>query len=104
VDAVSEAVVDSTDIETVFRAQYARLIARVIRDPGRAEELAVDGLTYDELAARYGGLGSLPMTLRCLPKEAVRPLSANPNYTDAVFGSIGIRLLFSASHASKLCS
>jgi RNA polymerase sigma-70 factor (ECF subfamily) len=33
------------DIETVFRAQYgriARVIARVVRDPARAEELAVE--------------------------------------------------------------
>src|SRR5581483_10815552 len=33
------------DLETVFRAQYeriARIIAGVIRDPARAEELAVD--------------------------------------------------------------
>ena len=33
------------DIETIFHAQYeriARVIARVLRDPGRAEELAVE--------------------------------------------------------------
>jgi RNA polymerase sigma-70 factor (ECF subfamily) len=51
VDAVSEAAVEPKpngagfDIETVFRAQYqriARLIAGVIRDPARAEELAVE--------------------------------------------------------------
>ena len=33
------------DIETIFRAQYeriARVIARVLRDPARAEELAVE--------------------------------------------------------------
>src|SRR6185503_17862186 len=33
------------DIETIFRAQYeriARIIARVIEDPARAEELAVE--------------------------------------------------------------
>ena len=48
-DAVSEAAVEAkpkgTDIETIFRAQYqriARLIAGVIRDPARAEELAVE--------------------------------------------------------------
>ena len=37
--------VDPVDIETVFRAQYdrvARVIARVLRDPARAEELAVE--------------------------------------------------------------
>jgi RNA polymerase sigma-70 factor (ECF subfamily) len=42
---VSEAVIDGADIETIFRAQYrriARLIAGVIRDPARAEELAVE--------------------------------------------------------------
>jgi RNA polymerase sigma-70 factor, ECF subfamily len=34
-----------TDLESIFHAQYeriARVIARVIRDPARAEELAVD--------------------------------------------------------------
>ncbi len=50
-DAVSEAAVEPKpnealfDIETIFRAQYqrvARLIAGVIRDPARAEELAVE--------------------------------------------------------------
>jgi DNA-directed RNA polymerase specialized sigma24 family protein len=33
------------DLETIFRAQYeriARVIARMVRDPARAEELAVD--------------------------------------------------------------
>jgi RNA polymerase sigma-70 factor (ECF subfamily) len=48
---VSEAAVETNpngalfDIETIFRAQYqriARLIAGVIRDPARAEELAVE--------------------------------------------------------------
>jgi RNA polymerase sigma-70 factor (ECF subfamily) len=48
---VSEAAVETKpneaglDIETIFRAQYqriARLIAGVIRDPARAEELAVE--------------------------------------------------------------
>jgi RNA polymerase sigma-70 factor (ECF subfamily) len=37
--------VDAVDVETVFRAQYervARVIARVLRDPARAEELAVE--------------------------------------------------------------
>src|SRR5689334_7562877 len=36
---------DRVDIETIFHAQYeriARVIARVLRDPGRAEELAVE--------------------------------------------------------------
>jgi RNA polymerase sigma-70 factor (ECF subfamily) len=51
VDAPSEAVAESKDqeihfdIETIFRAQYeriARVIARVARDPARAEELAVE--------------------------------------------------------------
>lgn len=51
-DALSEAAVGmksgeapALDIETIFRAQYeriARIIARVIRDPARAEELAVE--------------------------------------------------------------
>ena len=57
VDAPVEAIVDVTfnegrlanetrfDLETIFHAQYkriARVIARVIRDPARAEELAVE--------------------------------------------------------------
>ena len=50
-DALSEAVVGTepndawSDVERVFRAHYARLarvIAKVIRDPARAEELAVE--------------------------------------------------------------
>jgi RNA polymerase sigma-70 factor (ECF subfamily) len=51
VDASREAVVEMRsdqgrlDIETIFQAQYeriARVIARVLRDPARAEELAVE--------------------------------------------------------------
>jgi len=51
VDASHQAVaeigpnVDQADIETIFHAHYeriARVIARVLRDPSRAEELAVD--------------------------------------------------------------
>jgi RNA polymerase sigma-70 factor (ECF subfamily) len=51
VDAPSEAGAESRnqeiqfDIEAIFRAQYeriARVIARVVRDPARAEELAVE--------------------------------------------------------------
>jgi|GEM_PF-967718 len=51
VDASREAVVEikpevgRVDIETIFHAQYeqiARVIARVLRDPARAEELAVE--------------------------------------------------------------
>jgi RNA polymerase sigma-70 factor, ECF subfamily len=51
VNASSEAAVETSvgespfDIETVFLAQYdrvARVIARVVRDPARAEELAVE--------------------------------------------------------------
>jgi RNA polymerase sigma factor (sigma-70 family) len=51
VDASREAVVEMNsdqgrlDIETIFLAQYeriARVIARVLRDPARAEELAVE--------------------------------------------------------------
>jgi RNA polymerase sigma-70 factor (ECF subfamily) len=48
-DALSQAVVEvkpnQNGIEAIFHAQYARMarvIARVIRDPARAEELAVD--------------------------------------------------------------
>jgi RNA polymerase sigma-70 factor (ECF subfamily) len=51
VDALSEAVVETgsgdtwPEIERIFRAHYARLarvIAKLIRDPARAEELAVE--------------------------------------------------------------
>ena len=51
VDAPSEAGAESKDqhiqfdIETIFRAQYervARVIAKVVRDPARAEEIAVE--------------------------------------------------------------
>jgi len=51
VDALSEAVVGTepndawSDVERVFRTHYARLarvIAKLIRDPARAEELAVE--------------------------------------------------------------
>jgi RNA polymerase sigma-70 factor (ECF subfamily) len=49
VDAKSEPMADIAavgfDFETVFHAQYSRIakvIARVVRDPGRAEELAVE--------------------------------------------------------------
>jgi len=51
VDASREAVVEINsdqgllDIETIFQAEYqkvARVIARVLRDPARAEELAVE--------------------------------------------------------------
>lgn len=51
VNASSEAVIEATsqdapvDIESLFRAQFdriARIIARVVRDPARAEELAVE--------------------------------------------------------------
>jgi RNA polymerase sigma-70 factor (ECF subfamily) len=53
----------SSDLETVFRAQYqriARVIAGVIRDPARAEELAVDVfLKWDRCSAAHGeGSGS----------------------------------------------
>ena len=50
-DALSEAIVGTepndawSDVERIFRAHYARLarvIAKVIRDPARAEELAVE--------------------------------------------------------------
>lgn len=46
-EAVAEAQADDApfDLEAVFRAQYeriARVIARVVRDPARAEELAVE--------------------------------------------------------------
>jgi DNA-directed RNA polymerase specialized sigma24 family protein len=51
VDAANEGVVEMSfndaelDLETLFHAQYeriARVIAGVIRDPARAEELAVE--------------------------------------------------------------
>jgi RNA polymerase sigma-70 factor (ECF subfamily) len=48
VDALSEAIVEMEpsdgwlDIERIFRTHYARLARVVIRDPARAEELAVE--------------------------------------------------------------
>jgi len=51
VNASSEAVIEATpqaaslDLEALFRAQFdriARIVARVVRDPARAEELAVE--------------------------------------------------------------
>jgi DNA-directed RNA polymerase specialized sigma24 family protein len=51
VDALSEAIVGTEpndawpEVERIFRTHYARLarvIAKVIRDPARAEELAVE--------------------------------------------------------------
>lgn len=47
-EAVAELPADESpvfDLEVIFRSQYeriARIIARVVRDPGRAEELAVE--------------------------------------------------------------
>jgi len=67
VDASREAVVEMNsgearpDIETVFRAQYeriARVIARVLRDPARAEELAVEVFLKWSRTARAHGENS----------------------------------------------
>lgn len=47
-----------SELEVVFRAEYrriARVIARVTRDPGRAEELAVDVLLKWERTPRAHG-------------------------------------------------
>src|SRR3954469_10779757 len=49
----------SFDLETVFLAHYepiARAIARIVKDPGRAEELAVE--TFLKLHRNSGALGS----------------------------------------------
>ena len=51
------------DFETAFHAHYpriARVIARVIRDPGRAEELAVEVMWKFWRTWRVGGRMALP--------------------------------------------
>jgi RNA polymerase sigma-70 factor (ECF subfamily) len=64
VDVFSEAVMDAgasdgpLDLETVFHAQYGRvagIITRVIRDPARAEEIAVDVFLKWSPASRSRG-------------------------------------------------
>ena len=63
-DSVSEAIVGTDpndtwlDIERIFRAHYARLarvIAKVIRDPARAEELAVEVCLRWSVSRKTGG-------------------------------------------------
>ena len=64
VDAANEGFVEETfaaaglDLETLFQSQYeriARVIAGVIRDPARAEELAVDVfLKWERTGAAHG--------------------------------------------------
>jgi RNA polymerase sigma-70 factor (ECF subfamily) len=57
----------AVDLETLFVAEYAnvaRLIARIVRDPGRAEELAV------EVFLRHAGHRTLEV--RMLYRDAVR--------------------------------
>src|SRR3954471_11382521 len=54
-----EAISASFDFETVFLAHYepiARAIARIVKDPGRAEELAVE--TFFKLHRNPAALGS----------------------------------------------
>jgi len=62
VDAANEGLVETTfdevDLESIFRTQYeriARVIASVIRDPARAEELAVEVfLKWERTPAAHG--------------------------------------------------
>ena len=71
------------DLETVFRAQYeriARIIAGVIRDPARAEELAVDvflkwertGSAHGETAAGWLCRAAVRIALNELRRQALR--------------------------------
>jgi RNA polymerase sigma-70 factor, ECF subfamily len=128
VNAPHEAVIEVRDkearfdLETIFEAQYeriARVIARVIRDPGRAEELAVEvflkwsrnrlaqgstaqGWLYrtaarmalDELRkqARRNRYGGLPALVRKPPTpEELHAASQEQNKVRAVLGAIAPR-------------
>ena len=64
VDALSDAILGTEpgdawpDIERIFRAHYARLaqvIAKIIRDPARAEELAVEVCLKWSVSRKAGG-------------------------------------------------
>lgn len=65
------------DLETVFQAQYdriARVIAGVIRDPARAEELAVDVFLKWERSWKSKGVGAEGWLYRAAVRIALNEL------------------------------
>ncbi len=83
VDAANEDVVEQTfddakvDLETIFRAQYeriARVIAGVIRDPARAEELAVEVFLKWERTRKAHGEGADGWLYRAAVRAALNEL------------------------------
>jgi RNA polymerase sigma-70 factor, ECF subfamily len=86
VDAANEGVVEMSiddarlDLETVFRAQYeriARVIAGVIRDPARAEELAVEVFLKWERTHNAHGEGAEGWLYRAAMRIALNELRRN---------------------------
>ena len=82
-DAANEGVVEVSlddarlDLETLFRAQYervARVIAGIIRDPGRAEELAVDVFLKWERTRKAHGEGAEGWLYRAAVRIALNEL------------------------------
>lgn len=83
VNAANEGVVETSfdgaqpDLETVFRDQYkriARVIAGVIRDPARAEELAVDVFLKWERTQSAHGEGAAGWLYRAAIRVALNEL------------------------------
>jgi RNA polymerase sigma factor (sigma-70 family) len=83
VDAAREGVVEmgfndaKLDLETVFQAQYeriARVIAGVIRDPARAEELAVEVFLKWERTPKAQGEGTEGWLYRTAVRMALNEL------------------------------
>ena len=83
VDAENECVVDTRlddaqpDLETLFRARYApiaRVIAGVIRDPARAEELAVEVFLKWDLTKNAHGDGAEGWLYRTAVRVALNEL------------------------------
>lgn len=65
------------DLETVFREQYngvARMVARVIRDPGRAEEVAVEVFLKWSRTPAAQGVGACGWLYRTAARMAVDEL------------------------------
>jgi RNA polymerase sigma-70 factor (ECF subfamily) len=83
VDAANEGVADQAfddagmNLETIFRAQYeriARVIAGVIRDPARAEELAVEVFLKWERTRKAHGEGAEGWLYRAALRMALNEL------------------------------
>jgi RNA polymerase sigma-70 factor (ECF subfamily) len=83
VDGVNEGVVEAglaetrIDLETLFRAQYcriARVISGVIRDPARAEELAVEVFLKWERTQKAHGEGAEGWLYRAAVRVALNEL------------------------------